>query len=142
MHPDHMGLSLKLLGLTGAELLMHEAEARHLQLVTSAERRLPWLQQAFEDAGVTETMQERVDTHFAGIRKNFHMLSPDRLLTGGEELETAFGRLQILWTPGHSPGHICLYCPERKLLFSGDLILEHITPNIAWHPVHDTLAEF
>ncbi len=142
MHPDHMGLSAKLLELTGAELLMHEVEARHLQLVTSAERRLPWLRQAFVDAGVPEPMQDRIDSHFAVIRKNLHPLVPNRLLSGGEELETAVGRLQIHWTPGHSPGHMCLYCPGKKLLFSGDLILEHITPNIAWHPVHDTLAEF
>lgn len=30
--------------------------------------------------------------------------------------------LQIFHTPGHSPGHICIYWPEKKVLFSGDLI--------------------
>ena len=142
MHPDHMGLSAKLLELTGAKLLMHETEARHLDLVNSSERRLPWLRDTFTQAGMPEEMQARIDRHFVEIRRNFHKLVPGQLLSGGEEIDTAIGRLQVLWTPGHSPGHICLYCPEQKLLFSGDLILEKITPNIAWLPERDTLAEF
>jgi glyoxylase-like metal-dependent hydrolase (beta-lactamase superfamily II) len=64
------------------------------------------------------------------------------LFAGGEKLETALGPLEVIWTSGHSPGHICLYSRERKLLFSGDQILENITPNIAWHPGRDMLAEF
>ena len=30
--------------------------------------------------------------------------------------------IQVVHTPGHSPGHCCFYEPERKYLFSGDLI--------------------
>ena len=142
MHPDHMGLSAKLLQLTGAQLIMHETEARHLALITKSERRLPWLGNAFTEAGMPQEMQARIDRHFAQIRSNFHPLVPDRLLSGGEVIPTAIGGLQVLWTPGHSPGHICLYCAGHKLLFSGDLILEEITPNIAWFPERDTLADF
>jgi len=142
MHPDHMGLSAKLIELSGAELMMHHAEAKHLELVNKSNRRLPWLREAFAQAGVPEEMQALIDRHFAGIRGNFHALTPNRLLSGGEWIPTAIGALQVLWTPGHSPGHICLYGPEQSLLFSGDLILERITPNVAWFPERDTLAEF
>lgn len=34
-------------------------------------------------------------------------------------------------TPGHTRGHMCLYEPQKKILFSGDHILGSITPNIA-----------
>ena len=64
------------------------------------------------------------------------------LYSGGEEIPTAIGPLEVLWTSGHSPGHVCLYSRERKLLFSGDQILENITPNIAWHPGRDMLGDF
>ena len=40
--------------------------------------------------------------------------------------------LDVIWTPGHSPGHICLYEPRNRLLFSGDHILPIITPNISY----------
>ena len=142
MHPDHMGLAKKLLELTGAELLMHEAEAHHLRLVAQSERRVPWMDLVFRQAGVPETLQAKMERHFLQIRKNFHDLTPHRLLSGGEVIETAIGNLQVYWTPGHSPGHVCLYCPEKKLLFSGDQIIENITPNIAWHPEQDTLADY
>jgi glyoxylase-like metal-dependent hydrolase (beta-lactamase superfamily II) len=142
MHPDHMGMAAHLLELTGAELAMHQAEADHLRLVTSGNRRIPWLQEAYIQSGVPLSLETKMEEHFSTIRESFHPLDPGRLFAGGEQLETALGPLEIVWTSGHSPGHICLYSRERKLLFSGDQILENITPNIAWHPGRDMLAEF
>jgi glyoxylase-like metal-dependent hydrolase (beta-lactamase superfamily II) len=42
----------------------------------------------------------------------------DRAIDEGD----AIGPLQVLHTPGHSPGHLALYWPERKALFAGDAI--------------------
>jgi glyoxylase-like metal-dependent hydrolase (beta-lactamase superfamily II) len=142
MHPDHMGMASRLLELTGAELAMHQAEAEHLNLVTAGNRRIPWLQEAYRHSGVPQSLEITMEEHFEAIRGNFHPLHPSRLFAGGEKLDTALGPLEIVWTSGHSPGHICLYSRERKLLFSGDQILQKITPNIAWHPNRDMLAEF
>ncbi len=48
-----------------------------------------------------------------------------------------------IYTPGHCPGHLCLYLPERELLFTGDHILFDISPNIShWAWSVDTLAEY
>jgi glyoxylase-like metal-dependent hydrolase (beta-lactamase superfamily II) len=142
MHPDHMGMAKRLLELTGAELAMHHAEADHLGLVTGGGKKIPWLEQVYSTAGVPKQLEERMERHFLQIRENFHELSPERLFDGGELIPTAIGPLEVLWTSGHSPGHICLYSRERKLLFSGDHILEKITPNIAWYPDRDMLGEF
>ncbi|MEW6185060.1 MAG: MBL fold metallo-hydrolase, partial [Thermodesulfobacteriota bacterium] len=38
--------------------------------------------------------------------------------------------LEVVATPGHTMGHLCLYEPEKKLFFSGDHVLGDITPNI------------
>jgi len=48
----------------------------------------------------------------------------------GDILETGDYRFVIVETPGHTPGHICLYEPDKKILISGDHILGDITPNI------------
>ena len=53
--------------------------------------------------------------------------------------------LQAVETPGHTPGHMCLYDAEKKLLFCGDHILGTITPNICIelsteNPLQDYLA--
>lgn len=58
---------------------------------------------------------------------------PDVFLYGGETLSVGHFNLEVIWTPGHSPGHICLYEPERRILFSGDHILPVITPNVSYH---------
>lgn len=142
MHPDHMGMAARLVALTGAELAMHEAEAQHLRLVREGGQRIPWLAQAYRQAAVPPELEEKIEKHFFQIRRNFHELFPARLFLGGEVINTEIGELVVQWTSGHSPGHICLHAPERKLLFSGDQILPAITPNISWHPGRDMLAEF
>ena len=58
---------------------------------------------------------------------------PDRVVYGGEMISTAFFDLEVIWTPGHSPGHICLYEARNQLLFSGDHVLPSISPNISYH---------
>lgn len=51
--------------------------------------------------------------------------------------------LECLHTPGHTPGHICLYDREHKYLFSGDHILFGISPNItSWPDVPDSLGSY
>jgi glyoxylase-like metal-dependent hydrolase (beta-lactamase superfamily II) len=39
----------------------------------------------------------------------------------GPEVATEHFRFQVVETPGHCPGHICLFEPDKKWLFSGDL---------------------
>ncbi len=43
---------------------------------------------------------------------------PDIILYGGE----TFGELEVIHTPGHTPGGICLYSVRSKALFSGDTV--------------------
>ena len=57
----------------------------------------------------------------------------DVLLEGGEEL-VAHSGLWAIWTPGHTPGHVCVHDRERKLLFSGDHVLPVTTPNVSRYP--------
>jgi glyoxylase-like metal-dependent hydrolase (beta-lactamase superfamily II) len=58
-------------------------------------------------------------------------LAPERLLVDGDEIEFQGGRLRAVHTPGHESGHVCLYEPERRWLFTGDTILSTGTTVIA-----------
>lgn len=55
----------------------------------------------------------------------------------------AFGDWTALYTPGHDPGHLCLYREGDGVLLCGDLLLPGYTPNVqpAWGDA-DALAEF
>ena len=141
LHPDHIGLSWKILELSSAELWMHRVEAEALALA-SRENRSPYFGQAMRRAGVPAEMEARIDRAVKSGRGRFRAHQPNRLLEGGERIPVRGGSLEAVWTPGHSPGHVCLYSPERRYMISGDHLLELITPNISWHPGEDMLARY
>jgi len=47
---------------------------------------------------------------------------PKYFLEEGDILEFGESKLEILFTPGHAPGHICLYNKEDKFIVSGDVL--------------------
>ena len=46
------------------------------------------------------------------------------MLTDGQSLDLGELRLTVLYTPGHAPGHICLYLPDHDVLFDGDVLFQ------------------
>ena len=48
----------------------------------------------------------------------------------GDRINVGSYSFLCIHTPGHSPGHTCLYEPERKMLLAGDHILGDITPSV------------
>ncbi|MGL4790159.1 MAG: MBL fold metallo-hydrolase [Anaerotignaceae bacterium] len=51
--------------------------------------------------------------------------------------------LTCVFTPGHTPGHMCLYMESKKIMFLGDHVLFDITPNITfWHTMDNALKSY
>jgi glyoxylase-like metal-dependent hydrolase (beta-lactamase superfamily II) len=69
---------------------------------------------------------------------------PDVLLEDGQRPDVPGWELSAIWTPGHSPGHLCFWEPVHEVLLSGDHVLPRITPNISFHPQagDDPLGDF
>jgi len=74
---------------------------------------------------------------FGGLRVSHIPQQPDVSLNGGETISTGIFDLKVIWTPGHAPGHVCLYDQKNRLFFSGDHVLPVITPNISLPPASD-----
>ena len=140
-HPDHIGLSWKTLKRTGARLVMHRADAAYLEELARVNG-VPCYSETMRMAGVPGDLAAEIEGALRGNRPAVRTQHPDHLLEGGETLAVRGGTLEVIWTPGHTPGHVCLYSPEYRTLISGDHVLEKITPNIAWHPDQDMLAKF
>ncbi len=49
---------------------------------------------------------------------------PDRYIDEGDVLKLGALELQVIHTPGHSPGGVCIYIPGEKVLFSGDTLFQ------------------
>lgn len=61
----------------------------------------------------------------------------------GDEITVGKWTFQCVFVPGHTPGQMCLYCKEKKLMFTADHVLFDITPNItAWSGVADSLGDY
>jgi hydroxyacylglutathione hydrolase len=48
----------------------------------------------------------------------------DHTVSGGEHLSLAGLEIDVLFTPGHSPGHVTYSIPEHRALFSGDVLFQ------------------
>ena len=91
-HFDHLGGLGEILSHWTPKVVIHKAELESV---------LPGgttLRQAFQEMGIEEIQE----------------------LEGNEELEVGERKLRVLYTPGHTPGSISLYDPEKKVLFTGD----------------------
>lgn len=54
----------------------------------------------------------------------FENWDPEETVEGGEKLELAGLEIDVLFTPGHSPGHVSYSIPAEKALFSGDVLFQ------------------
>jgi hydroxyacylglutathione hydrolase len=54
----------------------------------------------------------------------FESYDPEETLTGGEHLTLAGLEIDVIFTPGHSPGHVSFSIPEHDALLSGDVLFQ------------------
>ena len=94
-HIDHVGANDIIRGKTGASLLIHSAD---VHLLENSEMNLSTM------------MNER--------RK---FLPPNKVVKEGDEIKVDQICLQVLHTPGHTPGSICLYAKDERV-FTGDTL--------------------
>lgn len=145
IHPDHFGAAGALKEQTGAELFMHRLEVpmvhpRYLEL----EQLIAEVGRHLRLNGVPEPDATSLQNASRAMREFVRPGEPDVQLDGAETIELGGRRLRVEWTPGHSPGHICLFDLKDRLLFAGDQILPDISTNIALHPqsTPNPLGEF
>ncbi len=60
---------------------------------------------------------------FPGIGP-YESYEADETVSGGERLELAGLEIDVLFTPGHSPGHVTYSIPDQAALFSGDVLFQ------------------
>ncbi|WP_067488773.1 MBL fold metallo-hydrolase [Actinomadura hibisca] len=137
-HPDHAGLAGRVRETSGAWVAMHRDDAAIVRLfreVVEQDADRTWELAAMRRAGAGAdelggpgSPREHIDPPAA----------PDRELDDGELVDLPGRRLRTVWTPGHSPGHICLHLEDGDRIFTGDHVLPRITPHIGLYPYDRT----
>ena len=135
MHPDHYGLSTKIKQICGAQVAIHRIDAGFIfprykdftDLIKKTEEML-------RQNGVPQDELSQLKDASLWMSKFVTPDSPDVMLEDGNMISNGSFILEVLWTPGHSPGHICLYEPEKKFLLTGDHVLYDTTPHVGFNP--------
>ncbi len=97
-HFDHIGAVAPVAKATGAPVYCPEIET---QVLADINAYIPW-----EGFGPYESWDA------------------EETVTGGERLELAGFEIDVIFTPGHSPGHVTYSIPDERVLFSGDVLFQ------------------
>ncbi|MFW9878931.1 MAG: MBL fold metallo-hydrolase [Candidatus Thorarchaeota archaeon] len=144
-HSDHVGLAGTLKQMNpNLKILMSDITAKTLKW-ENEEANINELDQeakkvAFQmiKYGFNEKQVERVVQFFSYWPQFRKYQKPDIILNDGDRI---LEDLEVIWTPGHSFGHICLFNSKKQYLFSGDHILSRITPHIGNYLIPNILIE-
>jgi glyoxylase-like metal-dependent hydrolase (beta-lactamase superfamily II) len=135
VHPDHYGMAGRIREECGAEVVTHEREVEFIR--TRYANPGPLLDRMGEWLVRHGTPKEEMhDLQYSSMpaRRFVEVSEPDWTLTDGETLKMGRLEFHVIWTPGHSPGHICFYEANEQLMLTGDHILPTISPNVSLHP--------
>jgi len=145
IHPDHYGAAGSLAGEGMADLYIHRLEVplvhpRYVEL----EHLVSEVRTYLLVNGVPVEDAEELSNSQRALSQVVKTAEPSVQLDGAELLQLGRRHLRVEWTPGHSPGHICLYDRQDELLFAGDTLLPELSPNIGLHPqsTPDPLHEY
>ena len=137
LHPDHVGLAGWITRKFGCRLWMTRLEYFQCRmLVADTGREAPEDGiRFFRAAGWDDDAIDNYKARFGGFGKAIYQL-PDsyRRMADGDAFEVGGRKWQVVTGNGHSPEHACLYCPELKLLISGDQVLPRISSNVSVFP--------
>jgi glyoxylase-like metal-dependent hydrolase (beta-lactamase superfamily II) len=145
LHPDHYGLAGRVREASGAWVALHPADAALLQdRYFDPSDLIERVGAMLRREGAPPEELEVLKQASMPARRFVEAVKPDVLLEDGDRPEVPGWDLRSIWTPGHSPGHLCFWEPRYELLLSGDHVLPRITPNIAFHPQAgpDPLGDF
>lgn len=145
IHPDHYGLAARVREASGAWVGLHPADAALIRdRYDEPEELLERLGAMLAQTGAPPEELPSLRDAAMTVLKFVTTSKPDILIHDGDKPEVPGWDLLAIWTPGHSPGHLCFWEPRYRLMLTGDHVLPRITPNIGFHPQsgHDPLGDF
>ncbi len=132
-HIDHYGTSGPYREMTHGEVYLHPLEAER---AASVDGTLGEDQGFLGRNGVPPApVEKQLPPMSRWLGNLYRPALPDHLLADGDEIPLGDGRhFEVVWTPGHTPGHCCLLLQPDGILFVGDHLLPKITPHVGIGP--------
>ncbi len=76
---------------------------------------------------IAKEEEEFVESTYFNLSQMFgnpRTIEPDMFFLDGQKVHILGTEMEVLLTPGHTPGSACYYFPKEKMLFSGDTLFE------------------
>ncbi len=128
-HPDHYGAAGRIRKKSGgkAKVAIHQEDT--VWIATGSDAPAATYAAFYKLAGIPFSLRHIMSLFDKSYEALVRPLQEDLILNDGDEIMLGSYCGKILNTPGHSKGSICIYLEEQNILFPGDTILGHITPN-------------
>jgi glyoxylase-like metal-dependent hydrolase (beta-lactamase superfamily II) len=142
-HPDHFGASQRLKELSGAPIYMNALE-RDASTHYAPQQHSEVAIRFFLQNGIPLQRFVRVPSAGEFWSRLYGPAAPDHLIADGDVLRVGELMIQIVGTPGHTPGHCVLYLQRQRIMIVGDHLLPKITPHVGFCPggPENPLADF
>ena len=134
-HSDHCGLAARVVAASGARVYAHRNDVALLaNEPAEITRRRDFYAQMLQKAGIPTSLVEEIQHVFASVNRHSPAIAVDVPLVDGDVLPIGEHAWEVLYTPGHAAGEICLYLRQAGYLLSGDHLLRDISSNPVLEP--------
>ncbi len=150
-HIDHFGASGALKRRSNATTYLHQLESaranRMMEFGSMSMAQRPESRQFFTSHGfpIDEYDVTAMRPAWMGTDAYSPVSKPDHYLEDGDVIAVGDRHFEVVWTPGHAPGHCVIYLRKEKLMIVGDHLLPKITPHVGIYPDNnggDPLGDF
>ncbi len=132
-HIDHFGLAGEVVRRSGGDLWMHRRTDLDLAKYADPEEAVDRRELMLADHGL---FGPELTASATGLREWMPVMPsigrPSVLLDGGERILVGGRSWEVVPTPGHSPGHVCLWSAADRTMCSGDHLLQIVSPPVTF----------
>ncbi len=138
LHADHFGLVAELAG-ENTRIYFNRPDSTRLENTQVFEDILHYgTKSGFPEGGLRDALNQH-----PGVKYGAGLIPAMTFVSDRQHLAVGDYDFVCIRTPGHTPGHTCLYEPGKKIFIAGDHVLYDITPHIqCWSDNGNPLKDY
>ncbi len=135
-HHDHSGLAERIAAESGATIWAHKRDLdffhrRYVDAARFHDQMRDWLCDQGTPAEEAAPLASKTDIP---PMRTSELIEQAQTYGQDDRIEIGPYAFDVVWTPGHTPGHVCFVDAERSTVLCGDHILPSVSPNVGLHP--------
>lgn len=143
LHIDHVGLVKRLKNMNdNLKIFIYSKEKESIKKLIENFENEELFKEYYKSLGFTADMLKSLLYWRKDINSYLEIIKSSNTLEEGEHINIGDVSFKVIWTPGHTPGHLCLYSEKNNIIICGDHILPTITPNLSYFMERNPLLDY